>query len=351
MTQRAEIASRLTVALWKNEVMRRGWLLIGALSGCGDNVYVPYGPHHHYVVDSVELPTDNGLVGSDAVYLQECDPYECAANQFGLLLAYFAAPYGFGFGASAIEGPNVLAVDRGTLITLIDLQAADLGPTSESARAGASGFAVYQGSNPSPAPCEGPNDVVCRHHLAGTGSFDIVAGSVFDRPLVGAMIDGGFFAQTGDLALPMMLGSTPIVLPLIGARAQLSGVTDDGIATGKLGGLITQDTMDDVIVPALQSGLIAPAIARDCCGTPTSPAPSCDPNASRRCGCVPGSTGEQLIRTFDQITRDCSISVDEITNNSLFMTSLAAPDFYFERNYCHSFGLHITAVPASFTTP
>jgi hypothetical protein len=298
---------------------------MAALLGCGDDVYVPYGPHHQYVVDSLQLPTTIGEAGSDAVYFDG----EYLDNELGMFLASLAQGYALPrFGAQAIQGPNTAAIDQRALITLVDLQAPDLAATS----ADRAGLSIYRGA------------------LAGSASFAVAATFVADRPIVGEISDGSFHGDRGHITVQLMLGSAPVALPLVNAMAKLTGVTDDAI-DGVLGGLISYDTRDNVIAPALIAGLVAPAIARDCCGTPTSPEPTCSPNGMPRCGCVGGSTGEALIRLLvPNDATDCSISADALASNFLFQ-QLVSADVWLDGAQWISFGLHFTAVSASFTTP
>ncbi len=333
-------------------------LLISALSGCGDNVYIPYGPHRHYVVDSLQVPTDSNEVRAYAVYDGGSGHPLNGFGWFLVALSRGVPPYFPGFGIQAIQAPNGDAVDRGTLITLVDIQAADLAASSENAATGAAGFSIYQGANASPAPCDGPTDMVCRHHLGGTGTFDVAATSAIDLSLVGAMIDGAFTGGPGKLTIQLMMGTSVMDLPLVGARTMVTGVSDAGITSGVVGGMITQETIDGVVAPTFQSGLVEPALARDCCGTPTSPQPTCDPNSVPVCGCTDGSVGQSLISFFDgdiftggiPSPKDCFVSIDEITSN-VYFRNVTGPDFVIDGTQAISFGLHFSAVAGSFASP
>ncbi|MGE5186314.1 MAG: hypothetical protein ACM31C_29870 [Acidobacteriota bacterium] len=53
-----------------------------------------------------------------------------------------------------------------------------------------------------------------------------------------------------------------------------------------------------------------------------------------------------LVALFDTSPKDCTISLTEVQNNSL-IKSLLAPDVTIENQPALSFGMQVTAVPAS----
>jgi hypothetical protein len=81
---------------------------------------------------------------------------------------------------------------------------------------------------------------------------------------------------------------------------------------GKLGGAITEEALNDDILPALHT-ILGDTIAEDCTAT------------SAPC-CADGSTGQLLIDLFDESEpQDCMVTLEELKNNSL-ISSLLAPD-------------------------
>jgi len=200
------------------------------------------GPHTHYIVDKITVPAtmqqakDLGLdISGDGV----------VDNKLGAGIAFLASQ---GF---PVQATVDLAIDRGQALLLGDVQA-------ESLSAGAASFLTWKGTNPNPAPCTNAQDMVCRHHLTGTGTFDLAA---------------------------------------------------DAIGASILGGAISQNDINTKLLPALATGFIA-IIARDCTG---SPPPGC--------GCTAGSTGATVISVFDA-NHDCAVSAMELQNNPLLQQLL-----------------------------
>ena len=81
------------------------------------------------------------------------------------------------------------------------------------------------------------------------------------------------------------------------------------------------------------------SVMRDC--------PTATPG--NNCICTDNSTGKTNLGLFDA-DHDCSISVDELRNNSLIV-SLLSPDVTVENQQCLSIGVKAHAVPAGFVAP
>ncbi len=150
--------------------------------------------------------------------------------------------------------------------------------------------------------------------------------------------------------LPIELASLepgpPTKIHMIGARAKVTGVSATGVMTAIVAGAITQDDLDSMILPQWQQNA-TDVVLRDCCGAATSPGgATCNPSGTPPCGCVDGSTRKTLIGLLDTSPKDCTITLTEIQNNALFM-SLLAPDVTIEGKQALSFGMQVTAVPAS----
>jgi len=251
-----------------------------------------------------------------------------------------------------------LAVADGSLILLADFQTKDFNNTS------AAGIQAFLGANPNPPACNGSADTTCQHHLTGTASFDLAANQPGNAALAGKIVNGTFTGGPGDLALQIALGGqNPIQLDLIGARAKGQGLsatnlgmtTNPNTATAStaegvvLAGALTQDDLNNKVIPAIQQQLV-PIIQRDCCGLPTSPQPTCNATSNPPCGCTDGSTGKTILGLFDTTPKDCMVTVSEIQNNSLIM-SLLAPDVTINGKMALSLGIQVTAVGATYTPP
>jgi hypothetical protein len=300
----------------------------------GPETIVPTGAHHQYVVSAVSIPTTSAQVtqfGLDLGTKTSSKLDGTPENRLGELLATLSSPVV----KFDIQGPLTTAVNAGSLILLVDLQAEAL------ANASAVGFTVEFGANPMPPACISPTD--CGHHLSGSGSFSVAAGSPSET-LTGKIVNGAFNGGPGNLSLQISLGSTtPITLDLLHARVQATGITDTGIMTANVGGLVTQAELMTQIGPAI-AAQVATIVDRDCTGTRTPPG----------CGCGPGSTGQQLFNLLEGVptaTADCNITVAEIfghplvqgmlTPDSCSMDSCTAPDSL-------SIGVQVKAVKASF---
>src|SRR5262249_25093196 len=151
----------------------------------------------------------------------------------------------------------------------------------------------------------------------------------------------------GKLTLQIALGgTTAIQLDLIGARASATGISQMGIRTLPgtnvthgvvFAGALPKDDIETKGSPAAPNQLL-PTSKRD------SPTPTV-----AGCGCTDGSTGKTIIGLFDT-DHDCTVTVDEIKNNSLIM-SLLAPDVSIDGKMALSLGIKAVAVKATFTAP
>jgi len=114
----------------------------------------------YYVIDHEHVPTSNTEA---RMYGLDLDGDGTVNNQLGMVLATFS---GMGFD---IQGTTTKAIDTGSILMLGDLYALDFTNTTGST------FTMFDGANPSPAPCSSSSDTVCRHHLTGSGIFDVAA--------------------------------------------------------------------------------------------------------------------------------------------------------------------------------
>jgi hypothetical protein len=284
---------------------------------------LPVGPHYHFVIDHEYVPTNNTQAHA---YGLDIDGDGAVDNQLGMVLGTLSS-----MGLDA-QGATNSAVDDGSILMLADVQ------TTDFTNATNTGFTTYYGADPMPAPCN-TSDTVCRHHLTGTGRFDLASTSPRDDELVGPVVAGAFVLGPGHLGVQLgfIPGAPPLPLALIGARVRVFGVTATGITSGVLAGAVTTTDITNKAIPALQQGFI-PVIAHDC--TMLSSPPTC--------GCADGTQGKTLLSLFDTAPQDCAISVDELKNNSI-VQSLLAPDVTIEGQMALSFGVGITAVAATYT--
>ncbi|HET7505292.1 MAG TPA: hypothetical protein VFK02_29940, partial [Kofleriaceae bacterium] len=195
----------------------------------GEAKIVPEGDHHGYVISKVqaapvgsELPSALGLdLGSKTGTKLDGK----VDNQLGQI---------FGLLATAKIDANAAladAINTGAIILLVDFQ------TKDFATSNAAGLSVKFGENPNPAACDA--NMVCGNHLKGTATFSVTADSPTDAALGGKIENGTFNSQAGDISIKITFGSgSPIELALLHARVKASGISDTGIMTATVGGLI-----------------------------------------------------------------------------------------------------------------
>lgn len=279
------------------------------------------GTHYRYILDSLSWPTTNPDAQADGFDL---DGNGRIDNQLGSVNAALVSNGGFD-----VQTPTDQAIARGDVLMLADLQTTDL------TTATGAGYTMYIGTNPSPAPCNGSTDTTCRHHLDGTGTFDVAA-MPRDPQLIGAVATGTYTGGPGHLSMQLSIaGGAPVTFTLLAAHAELTP-TSTAITRGKIGGAIAMSDFHDKIYPALQQ-TFATAVTRDCTMTNNPP----------QCGCASNSQGANLISLYDA-NHDCAITTPEIENNSLTQ-ALFAPDVTVEGQQALSAGFAVTAVKATFT--
>jgi len=288
---------------------------------------MPSTTHHRYVMDSLLVPMNNTQARDYGLDLNGDGTVD---NQLGMVMATMSSQ---GF---ELQTATTLQVDRGQILELFDLGAASY-TTEPNAT-----FAAYVGATPLPAPCNSPNDPTCRRHLAGTGTFTIAPGSPINPALTGSIVAGSMTTAAGHLVAPITLftqAGMPLYITLVGARVQVAMASDARIMQLKLTGGITQTDIDTKLIPAMREGIEA-QVMRDCTmlGSP--------PN----CGCMQSSTGASMLGLFDTAPKNCSVSVQEVRDNSLIQ-SLLAPDVMLEGQMCLSYGVRATAVAAGFVAP
>ncbi len=258
----------------------------------------PVGTHTKYVVDELVVPANASQ--SNAVAL-DLDGDGIADNALGGLLGALGSTAGLDLQTGVDE-----QLAAGDFILLASVKAEDL------VNANDVGTYVFFGDNPTPAACTDENDpTTCGQHLDGNGSFDIAANSPSDALIVGSLSGGSLTAGPGSVSIELPLGDASVQLDLIAAHIDVS-VSESALTGGKLGGAITADDVDNKLMPAVQS-LIVGLIDENC-----------TPNGSD-CGCVAGSSGEQVLGFFDT-NNDCMIPLEELNANSLIDATIRNPD-------------------------
>jgi hypothetical protein len=303
-------------------------LSIAACGGGSDGPITPEGPHHGYVVSSVSVPASDSQAREFGFDLSSKTSSKPDGMKDIALSEALASLSSLGF---KIQPTVDTAIDQGTIILLIDVQ------TKDFTNSNAAGFSVKLGATPMPAPCNGSGDAVCRHHLDGTGTFTIDPKSPTDAAVAGKVASGTFNGGPGDIVLQLAIGSTtPIQLTLLRASVKASSISDTGIMTAYIGGIVTEDELMNQIGPVLQAQ-IETILAANCTART-------QPNA---CGCT--GTAATLI-TFDT-NHDCMLSSTEILTtqvvkgflmpDSCSTDSCKTPDSY-------GIGIKVQAVKATF---
>ena len=280
--------------------------------------------HHHYVIDRRLVPTNNSQARD---YGLDLNGDQTVDNQLGMVFGTLSS-----LGIDVQVG-TTRAIDTGAMITLVDLGADDL------INAATATFALFDGANPMPLPCNGSSDVTCRRHLAGTGTFTAAATPVHPA-LPGAIVNGTLNAGPGLLAIELVVASSaPVAVTLLGARVRATTIAATGIGTLILAGAVSQTEIDTKVIPAMRDGFMA-SVTADCSALANPPG----------CGCATGSAGKSAIDLFDAPPKDCAISVDEVRTNALIQ-SLLAPDVTINGVMALSLGVSTTAVPAGYVAP
>jgi hypothetical protein len=281
-----------------------------------------YLPPHHYVMDSLRMPMTNTQARD---YGLDLDGDQVVDNQLGMVLATFDS---MGLDAQA---EMTIAVDRGTVIYLLEVATTDFASAPEASAT------VLRGTSPAPSPCSGAADTVCRRHLDGAGVFAISPTDT--APMRGAIVDSTLRAGPGRFVLEMVFhgGGSLVALPLIGTRTRMQAITDSSIGSIVLAGAVPSTDISTKVVPALRDSFAA-AVARDCTDLVNPP----------NCGCANDSAGKTALGLFDINPRDCALSVEEVRDNSL-VASLLAPDVTIDGQQALSVGVSGSAVRATFT--
>jgi hypothetical protein len=301
----------------------------------GGDTIDPTGTNNTFVISALDLPEN----GSEATMLGldiDGKAMDGVDNQLGSVLGAIGglAP------DLALQESLDGQVDQGQIVVLANIKAKDL------ANSTGVGLYVLIGNEPTmPAACTDATDMVCRKHLAGTGTFTISADSPPDASLAGRIVGGKFTGGPGRVTLQIALaGGEPIDLPLQKARAEISGITTNGFMSGKIGGAIAQTDIDAGVIPAIGETVRTSLTDSGCMATG-------NPTATPPCGCMMGSTGAQLIGLFDTMPKNCEVSDMEV---DALVSQFLTPDIDLDGNGTNdaiSLGIGVTAVKGTFPAP
>jgi hypothetical protein len=283
-------------------------------------IHPPAGPHYHYVVNHVSLPTTLADARIEAL---DVDGNGHPDNNFGIGLTALAEA---GFDLQDVLDRAI--ADR-SITLLVDLQTESFGDAADPAA-----ITLYTGTQ-----------------LAGSDSFAVApwathyAGST---PVPGTVSSGVFEGATRDPQIAWthvelaLIGPTPLTLTLRDTHIVASSIGENAIGKLTLAGAIGyqldwNDSTTDSVVGALAPELEA-IVARDC--TTLNSPPSC--------GCPAGSLGGQILEYFDQAAPDCRVSADDIDASGFF----AGDDLQLGGPWDGgvSFGIELSAVAATFDT-
>jgi hypothetical protein len=306
----------------------------------------PAGTDTQFVVDELLLPTTATQANMFGINL-DGDDQGRPDNALGSILSTLASQ-----GDADLQGAVDEQIAMGDIVLLANVKATDL------TMATGVGTWIYLGENPSVDPCDDIDDMVCGNHLDGTASFDVSADSPRDALVVGNVLGGQYTGGPGTITIELsLIEGSSLTLDLIGAQIEVQQMSATGLMSGKIGGAITEQDLNNTVLPALVD-ILADTFVDDC------PEPRTAPDC-----CEDGSTGQTLMDLFDE-DDTCEVTLLELQNNSL-ISSLLAPDVdlldcpsadsdpsecaFFPRQDevkdSLSLGIGFSAVPGTFTIP
>ncbi len=233
------------------------------------------GTFYDFVQTEMKLPAN----ASDTKYSLDIDDDGTKDNQLGSVLGILASQ---GIDIQTTVDENIAS---GDMVLLHSVRADDL------SNDGSVSWQVYVG------------DEATNPDFSGNGAFTVAALSPKDATLAGSILGGQFKGGPASVTLQLALVTGQPVLPiqLIGTKIE-GNVTATGCSNAKLGGAITKQQLDEVILPAVTVMMNA-NIQKD-----------------------PESSGAKtILSTFDTIDMNGTISVEEVKENGI-IKSVLAPD-------------------------
>lgn len=282
----------------------------------------PNGTFTQYVMDQLLMPTTSNEAKMYGLNL-DGDETNRPDNALGQILSTLGS-----MGDINLQMTVDTQIADGSINNLIGMKAINL------TNATGVGAWVFLGDSGkiTPMPCKDRDDMKCAQHLDGNGTFIFDGASPMDAKITGAIVGGRFTGGPGEVTIEVSLVSgSSLKLKLIGARMEIEQVSDTTLISGKLGGAITKDDLDNSVLPTLVT-LMKDTIDGDCSGMAkmcTGERPNLKGENCRPCGCTEGATGITLLNLFDELPEatkgDCKVTLEELKQNSL-ISSLLAPD-------------------------
>ena len=268
-----------------------------------------------YVFDSIQVPRTPDDAARAALDL---DGDGDGDNKLGALFALIEDQSGFSLGARTTS-----ALATGRLIALASLTT----PLVE--------VGLRRGADLDGDPAD---------NASGEEAFAVVPLTGADGYLYGSIHEGVLTAGPGHAPVQLAFDREVAVLALSALSVRVRWtVAEDGARDGVVAFALTRAMVEGQLLPALADGLNA-QVNRDC---PSQSSPFCEPD----------SDGEEILTFFDD-DEDGSVSVTELTENSLLAATIGNPDLDLldlkgepdpagdGANDSLSFGFAFTAVPA-----
>jgi len=296
-------------------------------AGIPADAFIATGDHHQFVINTLDIPSSSAEANACGLNI-DGDSQGRVDNALGQVISALA-------GSTGADPQPVMdaALADGTALHLLDVQADSLADDPTVA------LRPFLGDD---------SDANPSNNFSGSEMFTISASSPTDDLVPGAIGSGALDLGPGTMSVRIVVvsGTQPIQVPIIGVHVT-GNITDTNITSGILAGAVTQDTIDNILIPSVTLSLQA-VVASDCGGT----YPNC---------CTDASNGQTIVSLFDD-NNDCMVSQSEVANNNL-VNSLLAPDVDLldaSGNYAPnsdgvndslSLGVCFTAVGAVFTLP
>ena len=278
-------------------------LLSATLAACGggsgddddtpDGGNTNTGMYYHYVSSSLKtpaMPADKNAYGLNI----DGDPQNTPDNALGGLLQFLGSQ---GF---TVQETIDSSIAMGSAVMLHSLRADDLATDASAS------WQVYLGDATAAPPA-----------FNGMDMFTI---SAMNQPAIlqGAIAASAYKGGPGTVViqLPLVQGQAPLTLHLVGARIDTSisgGSLSATAGTGNLGGAITKNELDTIVIPAVAQ-MVSGLLVEDMCVA-----------AMGMCTCPMGSTGATIESFGLDPNHDCVVTTAEIMGNAAIGAFLA-PD-------------------------
>jgi hypothetical protein len=259
-------------------------------------------PNYHFVANVMNVPKDANLAKA---YGTDLDGNGTPDNQLGKILAVL--------GGQDVDIQKTIteSLAMGELILLHNLKTEDIVDGDPAS------WQVYLGNKTTGTP-----------DFSGTGAFSISDMDTRKGVLTG-QIEGGTFTGgpgTIKISLALVAGGDPLIADLVGARIT-GDVTETGCMDVKVGGGITQNELDTVLIPRVADLMNVTIKSEIGCMEKCM-----DDKADTKCM----ASTQTMIDLFDGVLKDsagmvipdtaadCTVTVAEIANNDLIKALLKA---------------------------